>query len=170
MKKFKLKRKNGKSDIIKGKLAYYLGIGLGIEDSCTLAKITVDKLNEYRAEPQFEMFVQKCLSKNKAKYLEAIEGAASSGYWQAAAWYLERKYPEEFGKRDLVRHEYTLKLQTLQKVIIKVLAEESPQIRHRILSKLRKFDFSNEEIGGHTFEYTSLPSNTADNEDDEEDL
>lgn len=169
MKKFRLIRKNGKSDkydVIKGKLAYYLGMGLSIDDACTLTKLSKDKINEFRADPHFEAFIQKCFSKNKMEYLEAIKGAASSGYWQASAWYLERKFPEEFGKRDLVRHEYTLKLQTFQKVIIQVLSEEDPKIKHRILSKLRKFDFSNEQIGGHTFEPVALPSNTADDEED----
>src|SRR5574343_805919 len=126
MKKFRLIRKNGKGDkydLIKGKLAYYLGMGLSIDDACTLTKLSKDKINEFRADPHFEAFIQKCFSKNKMEYLEAIKGAASSGYLQAAAWYLERKFREEFGKRDFVSHEDTFKIQTFQKLITIILSE-----------------------------------------------
>ena len=34
--------------------------------------------------------------------LSIIQKAAMEGNWQASAWYLERKYPEQWGKRDNV--------------------------------------------------------------------
>ena len=34
--------------------------------------------------------------------LSIIQRAAMEGNWQASAWYLERKYPEQWGKRDNV--------------------------------------------------------------------
>lgn len=34
--------------------------------------------------------------------LSIIQKAATEGNWQASAWYLERKYPEQWGKRDNV--------------------------------------------------------------------
>ena len=64
MKKFRLKRKNGKSDkydVIKGKLASYLSMGLSIDDACTLTKLSKDKINEFRVDPHFEAFVQNFL-------------------------------------------------------------------------------------------------------------
>jgi len=33
-------------------------------------------------------------------WLAKIEKAASDGNWQAAAWKLERRYPEDFGRRE----------------------------------------------------------------------
>lgn len=35
-----------------------------------------------------------------ARNVAIIQRSAQSGNWQAAAWWLERKYPEEWGKRD----------------------------------------------------------------------
>lgn len=34
----------------------------------------------------------------KAFHLQNITRAASDGQWQASAWYLERAYPQEFGR------------------------------------------------------------------------
>ena len=36
---------------------------------------------------------------HKMKRLNQIEKAAEQGNWQAAAWELERCYPDEYGKR-----------------------------------------------------------------------
>lgn len=36
------------------------------------------------------------------RWLTKIEQAASAGNWQAAAWKLERRYPQEYGRRLLV--------------------------------------------------------------------
>lgn len=38
-------------------------------------------------------------------WLEAIDHAAADGHWQAAAWKLERLYPDDYGKRSTTRHE-----------------------------------------------------------------
>lgn len=35
-------------------------------------------------------------------WLAKIERAANEGNWQAAAWKLERRYPEDFGRRDRI--------------------------------------------------------------------
>lgn len=37
-------------------------------------------------------------------WLAKIEKAASDGNWQAAAWKLERRYPDDFGRRERVEH------------------------------------------------------------------
>jgi transposase-like protein len=37
-------------------------------------------------------------------WLEHIEQAAGEGSWQAAAWKLERRYPDEYG-RQIIQHE-----------------------------------------------------------------
>ena len=53
----------------------------------------------------FEM-VKGAACRFKAANIAIIQKAAISGkQWQAAAWLLERKFPEEFGKRDYVNIE-----------------------------------------------------------------
>ena len=39
-------------------------------------------------------------AKAESRYLGVIKDAANSKTWQAAAWYLERKYPERWGRRQ----------------------------------------------------------------------
>ena len=44
------------------------------------------------------------IKKAEAKFIawneQQIMSAAKKGNWQAAAWLLERKYPDEFGRRE----------------------------------------------------------------------
>ena len=44
--------------------------------------------------------LEKARAKRKAFMIETITKAARDGTWQAAAWWLERCYPEEFAKPD----------------------------------------------------------------------
>lgn len=159
--KYNLSGSNGKgkkpSDYLKGKLAHYLCLGLSIEDACKLSNCSKDKLELLRLDSEFENFIQECGLKNKEEYLQAIKDAAKGGYWQAAAWYLERKHADEFGKKDLVRHEYEIKIKTFQKILIDVINEESPEIRARIMKRLRDYKFTGESIADNSFQPKQLP-------------
>lgn len=141
------KRKNVKQHSEKAKkiLAIYLAKGLTLQESCILANIDKYKLNELRTDPDFDDFVKRMNLKTKAGYLDVIKEAAESGSYGAATWWLERKYPDEFAKVDKIKHEFTVKINTLQKVILEVINEESPTIKYRILSKLRNYNFENIE-------------------------
>ena len=48
---------------------------------------------------QFRDNIKKAQGQAAQRWLAIIEKAAMAGSWQAAAWKLERKYPEEFGNR-----------------------------------------------------------------------
>lgn len=48
---------------------------------------------------QFRDAVEKAEADTKLASLGRIRAAGQSGTWQADAWYLERKYPHEFGRR-----------------------------------------------------------------------
>lgn len=158
--KYNLKSNGSKekkpSEQLKAKLAHYLCLGLSIEDACKLSNCNKDKLENLRIDPDFDLFVQECSLKNKEEYLQAIKSAAQGGYWQAAAWYLERKHPDEFGKKDLVRHEYEIKIKTFQKILIDVINEESPDIRARLMKRLRDYKFTGEGIADNSFQPKQL--------------
>lgn len=55
---------------------------------------------EKREQPYLEFLeaVQKSQGRAVVGWLAKIEAAANEGNWQAAAWKLERRYPEEFGR------------------------------------------------------------------------
>lgn len=42
---------------------------------------------------------KKAMTAHKLKRIKQIQAAATEGNWQAAAWELERCYPDEYGKR-----------------------------------------------------------------------
>lgn len=53
-----------------------------------------------REDHDFRAAVEKAEGSADALHLANIQRAAIDGTWQASAWYLERKHPEEWGKQD----------------------------------------------------------------------
>lgn len=47
---------------------------------------------------EFAQEYRRAEAMRKAFHLQNIARAASGGQWQASAWYLERAYPQEFGR------------------------------------------------------------------------
>lgn len=157
-------RKNGSGSrsmkeiiILKSQMARYLTMGLTIEEATKLTGIGSSLLGKLRSDPEFESFIQKCMIQNKQKYLESIQYAADNGYWQAAAWYLERKFPEEFGKKDIVKHQYEVKLMTLQTVILNVINQIDPSVRLQILQALKNYEWNGEGHMDNTFQCLPAP-------------
>lgn len=57
------------------------------------------------AYAEFAGAVQKAEEEAAARNVALIQKAAANGTWQAAAWWLERKFPSEWARID--RHEHT---------------------------------------------------------------
>lgn len=151
MSRYKLKSTSNnevKIKVLKSKIAYFLSLGIDLDDACKLTDCNKNFLGELRSDPEFEEFVQQCLVNREYEYLEAIKTAAHSGQWQAATWFLERKYPEKYGKRDTIVHEYNIKLQTLMNVFVGVVDEVAPHLKFEIFKKLRDYKFNGNEIFG----------------------
>ncbi|MDM7920622.1 MAG: hypothetical protein QUS12_15895, partial [Methanosarcina sp.] len=51
---------------------------------------------------QFFQYIKECQAKAVELHLKLITKAANEGSWQASAWILERRHPEEFGRRENV--------------------------------------------------------------------
>lgn len=63
--------------------------------------VGVDKASLHRAVESDEAFsqqVKKAESKAQLRHLKTIGNASDDGVWQASAWMLERKWPEQFGR------------------------------------------------------------------------
>lgn len=64
-----------------------------------------------REEPEFERYrafrAAVLLADATAEdvHLTRINQASRAGAWQASAWFLERKYPDRWGRKDKVQHE-----------------------------------------------------------------
>lgn len=52
---------------------------------------------------EFHEMVREVMASAEVLLLAQIGKAAREGHWQAAAWHLERKHPERWGRRE--RHE-----------------------------------------------------------------
>jgi hypothetical protein len=120
--------------------------GLTIDDAAKLIGITKYKLDVLRSDPEFDEFVDACSIKCEADNLGNIKEAGDMGQWQASGWLLERLYPEKYGKKDTVRHEYELKLNSFIQLVFRAINELDSHIRSSVYGKLRDLDVQNEVI------------------------
>lgn len=53
----------------------------------------------YRPYAQFVRELRKAMAEGEAWHLQVLQQASTDGVWQASAWFLERKYPERWGRK-----------------------------------------------------------------------
>lgn len=74
--------------------------GATYELAAGYAGITFQTFNEWRKDkPEFSELVKAAEGRAAVKWLAQISKAAREGEWTAAAWKLERRYPNDYGKR-----------------------------------------------------------------------
>ena len=169
MKKLKFKKlKNNGNDscksivFIKNKMEKYFNLVLDVNDVCKLTGISKTKFEEYRLIPDFEEFLQKMALNGEIRSLESIHKASDKGYWQAGAWFLERKYPEKYGKKDLYKAEYEAKLEVYKKVLLGLLEELEPSLKFRFLAKLNKCDIETSLMNSSAYVIEDAPKQLTD--------
>lgn len=143
--KMRLKSKRKKSNDLnrkKQKMSNYLIKGLKTSEAALLAGVSKTELAEMRCDGGFEDLIQLSQAKLEAEHLDNISDAGSMGAWQASAWFLERLFPEKYGKKDTIEHKYEIKMVTFQNVVLEVINECSPQLKQVIMQKLKKADLN----------------------------
>lgn len=80
-----------------------LSEGMGRVDSATLAGIHYETFTQWMKKPEFSDAIKKAETKCKQRNIAIIQKAALTT-WQAAAWWMERKHPEEFALKRLLEH------------------------------------------------------------------
>lgn len=117
------------------------------------AGIHHDTLYEWlKTKPDFSAALEKAEASGEETRLHRIEQAAKKGEWQADAWWLERRYPDEWGRRE--RHDVTMSgsldmrqvVRNTQAALDAVLPQD-PELRRKFAEKLI-------ELGGATAEDT----------------
>lgn len=83
---------------VKERVLQAIRLGATYEHACAFAGIAYDTLWRYRKDPSFRREVEKAEGQAVIGWLARIEKAASEGTWQAAAWKLERRYPQLYGR------------------------------------------------------------------------
>ena len=74
--------------------------GLSIKDACNLAGVSTRAFQLWRKnDPVVVALLKKSELKAKLLHIGKINAAPD---WQASAWFLERKYPQEFGRKTII--------------------------------------------------------------------
>lgn len=90
------------------KLEQAIALGATYEDACRYAGINYEtfrrwmRRGERASRGEFRAFVERIRdaeARATIGWLAKIEQAANNGSWKAAAWKLERRYPERYGRQ-----------------------------------------------------------------------
>ena len=80
-----------------------LAIGNTKEDSALGAGISYQTMRTWELTyPEFLEATEKAQAQARQRFVGIIARAASEGNWQAAAWNLERRDPDQWGRRERV--------------------------------------------------------------------
>src|ERR1051326_2259391 len=71
-----------------------------LTDIAAFCGISVDTLDRYRKDPQFGPEFSRAEAPPVLSASLSIRRSWESGDWRAGAWYLERRRPADWGKRD----------------------------------------------------------------------
>jgi len=130
----------------RARLAKYLNMNLSLKEACLLAEVSEYTLGLLRSDPVFERFIQRSMLVGKAQNIVNIKTAGDVGAWQASAWLLERQFPEEYGKKETIKHELQIKVITFQKIVMQVLQETDPNLALKVMQRLRAIDVDSEMV------------------------
>lgn len=138
-----------------------LRVGATYEHAALVAGITYRTFRLWMQEGErtthgrfFHFFqaVKRAEAEAAVKWLARIEQAADDGVWQAAAWKLERRYPEQWGRRDKVdvKHEGTVDVHVLASLRTAILSAvgDDMAMRVRISEALAALDEPKEAAEG----------------------
>jgi len=77
-----------------------LRLGVTVEDACEYGDISAETFYKWlREKPDFAEAVKKSFASATVALVGRIRREAEEGAWQAAAWLLERRHPERWGRR-----------------------------------------------------------------------
>ena len=82
---------------------------------------------------EFYQHIEKCNANGARKLLQRLNDAAKAGNCQVCMWILERRFPEDFGRRV---YRKTNVVSENQNVIVDIAINDADGIRAQILDKL----------------------------------
>ncbi len=98
-----------------------VSLGLTYALAASAAGVTYQSLNSWikRGQKdqsgeyyQFYKYIQKCNADGAKKLLERLNDLAEAGNCQVCMWILERRFPEDFGRRIYKKQMLYLKIKT----------------------------------------------------------
>jgi transposase len=119
-------------------LKTYILRGLDEEQACNLASIGHSTYAKWLIRyPQFKEFIRRVKAQVEFETLEHIQNAAGGGVWSAAAWFLERKYPQKYGRRDVLKQQIFHVHQQFIKIVLQTINDVDPAMRTKIVNDLK---------------------------------
>jgi len=93
----------------------YVASIIGVSEHTWYAWLKAGENKKRKIFVQFYQAIEKAKAEAISRNVMLINQAAQNGTWQAAAWWLERRYPQEFGKRGdyTLRHEGDLQIKII---------------------------------------------------------
>lgn len=88
--------------VIEKKLIEVLTSGATVKDSCAFVGISTEQFyNDLKRFPDFRDAIEKARATAKVSSVAVIRKASQTN-WQAAAWFLERSDPTNWGRKDVL--------------------------------------------------------------------
>ena len=84
---------------IEARITELIATGCTYAEAAAAAGIHRDTFRVWRRDPAFSVIIKKAEAEACARMVATVTKAAEKT-WQAAAWWLERKYPARYAKRD----------------------------------------------------------------------
>jgi transposase len=124
-----------------------IALGLTYEQAATSAGVHEESFRKFRLRnAEFVGALKKAEIDGMTARLERIQMAAvRDGAWQADAWWLERRYPDQWGKRERVDVNHTgsvdvrLAVRQMQAALDEVLPDD-PKVRRLFAQKVMALD------------------------------
>jgi|SRR5579871_6362431 len=86
-------------DVVK-RITDAIAVGATYEHAAQHGQISYDTFNEWRqSKPEFAEAVSDADARFVVGQLAKIERAGNEGAWRAAAWKLERRFPQAYGRQ-----------------------------------------------------------------------
>lgn len=94
------------------KVIGYIGAGCFIETAAAAAGLNKTTLYEWMKKAErkeegsteelraWKLLLDEAEASAEARAVKGIQDAGAAGVWQAFAWFLERKYPQRWGRKD----------------------------------------------------------------------
>jgi hypothetical protein len=129
------------TDEIQQRIGDNISLGLTYSLAAEAAGITYKTFNEYmnrgkteksRKYHQFYNFIQKCNADGARKLLERLNDSANAGNCQVCMWILERRFPDEFGRR--VYKKTNVVSENLNQNV-EIIMKDGDEVRKEILMK-----------------------------------
>ena len=132
------------SDITK-RIGENIALGLPYSLAAEAAGITYQTFHEWHKKGKnsksgeyfdFYKFIQKCNADAAKKCLERLNEAAKAGNCTVCMWILERRFPEEFGRRVYRKMNAVSENKNAN---IEIIVQEADILRKQILAKFNSF-------------------------------